>query len=140
MSVNSNPQPQARRRSRLVLRALAQAALLPLVVAPFLFLPAGTLAWEMGWIVLTAFVLGTLSMSLLPALWEPDLAQERLSPGPDAKAWDRKLTAWTNAFLILGLLPLAGADHRFGWSAVPAAAEWTGRGVSCWATSSLPGR
>ena len=112
-SVGRPTTPQAQ---RLFLRAVAQAALLPLVVGPFLFIPAGRVAWPMGWAALGVFVAGTLALSLVAAGRHPGLAEERLKPGAGAKRWDRVLTSVANALLIAGVLPVSGLDHRFGWS------------------------
>ncbi len=102
MSTEFGNAESALQTRRFVVRAFTQALFLPLVVGPFLFVPAGTLAWPMGWVVLVIFVAGNLGLSLLAAFREPDLAEERLTPAAGAKNWDRFLTSATNLLLIAG--------------------------------------
>jgi len=116
MNVESGGLPDTAKRQRLLGRALIQVAVLPLVVGPFLFIPAGTLAWPMGWAVLGVFVGGSLALPLAAAARCPGLAQERLKPAAGAKKWDRLLTSAANLLLIAVMLPVSGLDHRFGWS------------------------
>lgn len=108
--------------SRLVLRALLQAVALPLILSSFLFLPAGSLNWPMGWALLTAYVAGIFGTTLLVLKREPELAQERLSSHGPAERWDPFLTSAAKVLSIVVMPPLAGFDHRFNWS--PPLAGW----------------
>ena len=90
--------------------------MLPLVVGPFLFIPAGTLGWPMGWAVLLIYVTGTLALSLTAATLDPGLAEERFKSGEGAKKWDWLLTAVANFLLIAVMLPVCGFDYSLLWS------------------------
>jgi protein-S-isoprenylcysteine O-methyltransferase Ste14 len=115
-------QPPRIDRRRLVVSLLG----VPLFLALFLFLPAGTWAWADGWL----FVLVFLTSCLLAALYvwrvNPELLAARVNPHRGTKGWDKPLLA---AFLLtaLAIFPVAALDAgRFRWSAVPGWARLLG--------------
>ncbi len=108
--------------SQLFLRAILQSAILPLILSPFLFLPAGTLNWLMGWVLLGAYVVGILGTTLLNIWREPELARERFTPKGKPERWDPLLTNLAKILSFVVMLPVAGFDHRFNWS--PHSAGW----------------
>ena len=63
----------------MVVRALLQAVALSVILSPFLFLPAGSLNWPMGWALLVAYIARIFGMALLNIWREPELARERNS-------------------------------------------------------------
>ncbi len=108
--------------SKLFLRALAQALLLPFILSPFLFLPAGRLDWPMGWALMGAFVVGLFATTMLVVQRDPGLAQERFDAPASARSWDWVLTTAAKVFSIVIMLPVAGLNLRFGWP--PPVALW----------------
>ncbi len=102
--------------SQLVLRAFLQAVILPLILSPFLFLPAGTLNWPMGWALLGAYVVGIFGTTLLNIWREPELARERFTPKGKPERWDPLLTNLAKILSFVVMFPVAGVDHRFNWS------------------------
>jgi protein-S-isoprenylcysteine O-methyltransferase Ste14 len=83
-----------------------------------LFLPAGNLTWEKGWLFLLVFV--TLSIVILLYIWcaNPELlvARSRLRW---AKGWDMIVSSITIAAL-LAIFPVAALDdERFHWCPQP---------------------
>jgi protein-S-isoprenylcysteine O-methyltransferase Ste14 len=97
-------------------RVLIQAALVSLLLALLLFLPAGRLDWYFGWVMLGLYVIGNFGTMLLLLRFEPDLAKERIEIPGEIKKWDRVLTGIPKVLLLLVMLPLAGLDIRFGWT------------------------
>jgi protein-S-isoprenylcysteine O-methyltransferase Ste14 len=102
-------------RRRLVLSLLGMA----LFFALFLFLPAGSWTWEMGWLFILAFT--TLGALAWLYLWRvnPEVLAARVNPHQGTKPWDKVLLG---LFFLTGLatVPVAALDAgRFHWSALP---------------------
>ncbi|MEO6395408.1 MAG: isoprenylcysteine carboxylmethyltransferase family protein [Devosia sp.] len=114
--------------SSAVLKSLFALAVTLVVMGVILFVPAGTLDWPRGRWFCVAFVSATLIAVAL--LWrlnsEIFAARSRIQPG--TKSGD-----YVFLILILGgfffILPVAGLDFRFGWSAVPDWIVWLGYGL-----------
>ncbi len=107
-------------KRRLILRAVLQAAALPLILGIALFLPAATLSWPLAWALLAAYVGGMLLTNLWLVMRHPGLARERLIIPRSSERWDLRLIQITNVLLLGITLPLSGVDHRLEWSpAVP---------------------
>ncbi len=107
-------------------RHAAQALVLLLMGGIFLFLPAGTLAWGMGWVMLAVYVSGIFLTSALLARFRPELAKERLSKAENIKPWDMPITTLTKILSIPVMLTLAGLDRRFSWSSIPQSVQFVG--------------
>jgi protein-S-isoprenylcysteine O-methyltransferase Ste14 len=102
-------------RRRLVLDLVGIA----LFFALFLFLPAGTWAWEKGWL----FILACVALGVLAWLYvwrvNPEVLAARINAHEGTKRWDKVLLG---LFFLTGLatIPVAALDDgRFHWSAVP---------------------
>ncbi|HTJ57310.1 MAG TPA: isoprenylcysteine carboxylmethyltransferase family protein [Devosiaceae bacterium] len=107
-------------QGRELVQAFISLAATFLVMAALLFVPAGTLAWALGWWFLVAF--GVLTAIAIVWLWRvnPEIfaARSRLTR-PGTKGWDLVLV-----ILLLGcfaaVLVVAGSDSgRFHWSETP---------------------
>lgn len=86
-----------------------------------LFLPAGTLNYWQGWAFLGVFAM----VSLVPTLYlgrvDPATVERRMHAGPAAEARVVQKAVVAGIVLsLIGMLVVAGLDHRFGWSSVPA--------------------
>jgi protein-S-isoprenylcysteine O-methyltransferase Ste14 len=97
------------------------------IIGAALFLPAGSLAWDRGWLYL-----GTLSCLMAAALAyfltrDPALLEKRMRMRERRDAQRRCIAA--SYVVIAPLLLLPGLDWRLGWSQVPAAATWAGLAV-----------
>jgi protein-S-isoprenylcysteine O-methyltransferase Ste14 len=113
-SATDTPAPDEKRR--LVFRAAAQSAAQVPVMALALFAPAGTLDWPAAWAVLAVYIAGSLLLNLWLIARHPGLARERLVIPRATEPWDVRLTKVSNFLLLACLLPLAGLDHRLGFS------------------------
>jgi protein-S-isoprenylcysteine O-methyltransferase Ste14 len=107
--------PEGINRRRLALDLLGIA----LYFALFLFLPAGTWAWEKGWL----FLLVCVTLGVLASLYvwrvNPEVLAARINPHEGTKGWDKVLLG---LFFLTGLatVPVAALDAgRFRWSVVP---------------------
>lgn len=120
----SNPEID---QSVLLEKVLAQTAFLLLMLGLALFLPAGRLNWLIGWVMVVLFVAGNSGTLLVLIFIDPGLAKERIEVPGEMLPWDRVLTGIPKVLLILIMLPLAGFDHRFGWSEpFPVGIQWAG--------------
>ena len=80
-----------------------------------LFIAAGKIRYQAGWIYFAVCIVGLL-VHAAAAAGNPDLARERSKPGPGAKSWDKKILG-ISALLTMAAYALAGLDSgRFGWS------------------------
>jgi protein-S-isoprenylcysteine O-methyltransferase Ste14 len=98
---------------------LAQFALgLPVFLALSLFLPAGTLAWEKGWLfVMVILVVGTAAAVYL---WRvnPEIYVARSRFRKGTKRWDAILLSFLFPVMIGIFVVAALDDGRFHWSSV----------------------
>lgn len=101
-----------------VRRSLISLAFVLVVMGLLLFLPAGTLNWPLGWWFVASFVL-SIVISML-ALWRlnPEIFVARSGVQRGTERRDYVFIALI-AIGFLGVLPVAGLDFRFGWSAMP---------------------
>jgi protein-S-isoprenylcysteine O-methyltransferase Ste14 len=80
-----------------------------------MFLAAGRLDYWQGW-VFTGIILTHVFMAALIFSDTPDLAKERLNPGPGIKWWDKIFWAFFATF-SLAIFVVAPLDAgRFGWT------------------------
>lgn len=106
--------------TRMAEKSLYRKALIRFVgfsvaAAACLFGSAGTLHWWNGWVVL-AF--GSLIAILVATVFRksPDLLEERMNAGKEAKAWDKVIVPVLAGILPILSLVLAGLDKRLGWT------------------------
>ncbi len=98
----------------------AQAAIVFLVYAVPLFLPAGLAAWPAAWLFLGLWFGFWLLLLAWLAQHNPDLLHERLRvTAADQKGWDRVFSVLINLTLFAWLLFIGFDARRFHWSPVP---------------------
>ncbi len=112
---NSNQSPQGIDRRSFVLRLLS----LPLFIALFLFLPAGTLNWSKGWLFI-AIMLGVISAVILfLQRVNPEVIAARSRIHKGTKSWDKILLSVYFPAMSAVLTVAALDDGRFHWFPVP---------------------
>jgi len=102
---------------KLALNALVKYVCGLLLMGLLLFLPAGTLAWGRGWLLMGLLFLPMLALGIVLCLKAPQLLRKRLNSreGEDAQ----KRVVALSAFVFLLGFAAAGLDFRFGLSKVP---------------------
>ncbi len=106
--------------SNLYLRAAGKFLQLPVILALFVFLPAGTLDYWEGWLFSAVFIACSLAITLYLAVKDPQLLERRMNVGPGAEKEPTQKTIMIGALLIFAAMPVLSAiDHRLGWSSVP---------------------
>ncbi len=94
-----------------MLRLLSQFAIIIAVI----FLSAGTLRWQMGWMVLGLYFLVLVS-SVVVIRIDDEFIENRTRIDERTKGWDKLLAGILRVLSPAGLLMIAGLDHRLKWS------------------------
>ena len=111
----SDKPPQGINRRRLVLRLIC----LPVFIALFMFLPAGTWAWPKGWLFVLV-LLGVISaVFLVLHRVNPEVIVARSRFHEGTKGWDKTLLCFYFPAMSAVLLMAALDDSRFHWFPVP---------------------
>ncbi len=105
-------------------QALAKFASGLAVVGLLLFLPAGTMLWWRGWLLMAILFVPMFVAGLVMLANAPDLLRKRLDARED-EAEQRTVVA-LSAIMFVTSFVLAGLTFRFGWPALPAWASWVG--------------
>ena len=120
---DSDKPPQGINRRRLVLRLIC----LPVFIALFMFLPAGTWAWPKGWLFVFV-LLGVISaVFLVLHRVNPEVIVARSRFHEGTKGWDKILLSFYFPAMLAVILAAALDDGRFHWFPVP----WWVCGVGC---------
>lgn len=107
-----------------------------------LLLSAGRMDYLAAWVYLGVSLLSNAARCFI-LREHPELARERLGPGPEAEGWDRRLLG-IGFLLTIATLIVAGLDaDRFGWTprqswiwmAVGTFVTLVGSGLFLWAMS-----
>jgi len=87
-----------------------------------LFLPAGTFNYWQAWVFIAVFTLATIAPTIYLARTNPEALQRRMNGGPAAEARPiQKIVVFCGFSGLFAMTVLSAFDHRYGWSAVPAA-------------------
>ena len=104
---------------KLLISALTKVTCGILLVGVLLFLPAGTLAYEKGWLFMGSLFVPMLIAGFVMLFKAPDLLKKRLDA--KEKQGDQKAVVAISGLMFIGGFVVAGFDHRFGWSCMPLA-------------------
>ncbi len=105
-------------------QALAKFASGLVVVGLLLFLPAGTMLWWRGWLLMAILFVPMFVAGLVMLANAPDLLRKRLDARED-EAEQRTVVALSAVMFVTSFV-LAGLTFRLGWPALPAWASWAG--------------
>jgi len=89
-----------------------------LMVGALIFLPAGTLGYTGGWLLMGLLFVPMLVAGFVMMAKSPALLEKRLDV-KEKQATQKGVIAWSGLMFLVGFI-LAGLDHRFGWSEIPA--------------------
>ena len=112
---------------KLFFQAITKYLLGLLLVGLLLFLPAGTLRYPGGWLLLAVLFGPMLPAGLVLLGRRPELLRRRLNarePEPE----QRRVLAWS-ALMFLAAFVLAGLNFRFGWLPLPDWLRYAAAGV-----------
>jgi len=111
----------------LYLKAMGGLAILFLVMASLLFLPARTFAYWQAWVFLAVYFSASIAISLYLITSDPALLARRMSGGPFAeKEPAQRVIMSITSLAFVGLLVLPAIDHRLRWSELSPGAALAG--------------
>ena len=94
------------------------------IVGLLLFVPAGTLAWWQGWLLMGILFVPMFAAGLVMMYKAPDLLRKRLD------AWEgeseQKAVLALSALMFVAAFVIAGLGVRFNWIMLPSWATWIG--------------
>lgn len=102
---------------KLAIHALIKFVCGLLLMGLLLFLPADTLAWTGGWLLMGLLFVPMMALGIFLLRKEPVLLQKRLN-SREAEDTQKKVVGLSALVFLLGFV-LAGLDFRFGWTKVP---------------------
>ncbi len=104
--------------------ALLKFAIGFVIVGLLLFVPAGTISWWQGWLLMAILFAPMFVAGLVMMAKAPDLLRKRLSADEDED--EQKAVLALSAVMFIAAFVVAGLGHRFGWLAFPDWASWVG--------------
>ena len=87
------------------------------LVGLLLFLPAGTLAWRQGWLLMGILFVPMFIAGLVMMKKNPELLRKRLDARE--KETEQKAVLALSGGMFLAAFILAGLNYRFGWIVLP---------------------
>ena len=102
-----------------VCKYLAGVVLLGLLI----FLPAGTLRFPNGWLLMALLFIPMLCAGVVMMLRDPALLEKRLKA--KESEGEQKEVIWQSGVLFIAAFVLAGLNFRFGWLSLPKWIVWT---------------
>ena len=92
-----------------------------------LFLPAGTLRWWQGWLLMGILFVPMFVAGLVMMAKSPELLRRRLN-AKEEQTEQKQVIAWSGLMFLAAFL-LAGLNFRFGWIVLPRWLVWTAAGL-----------
>ena len=93
-----------------------------LMVGLLLFLPAGTIAWWQGWLLIVILFVPMFIAGLVMMQKSPDLLRKRLDVRE--KESEQKAVIALSGLMFLTAFIVAGLNFRFQWIVLPAWVSW----------------
>ena len=111
----------------LLTQALAKFFLGVIVLGILIFLPAGSLHYWQGWLLMGILFVPMFVAGLVMMVRNPDLLRKRLS-AKEQEA-EQKTVVRLSGLLFIAAFAVAGLNWRFGWWVLPDRAVWVAAGV-----------
>ena len=108
---------------KLLLSALAKFTCGLLLVGALIFLPAGTLNFGKGWLLL-GLLFGPMLVAGFVMLFKTPAFLEKRLDAKEKRDAQKSVLAYSGLMFIGGFV-VAGLDYRFGWSSMPTAVTVT---------------
>lgn len=89
-----------------------------------LFLPAGTIRWQEGWLLMIILFVPMFLAGLLMYFKAPDLLRSRLK-AKETQSEQKDVIRYSGLMFLLAFI-VAGLNYRFGWITMPRAIIWIG--------------
>ncbi len=102
---------------KLIIEALTKFACGVLLVGLLIFLPAGTLDYTYGWLMMGILFIPMLIAGFVMLAKSPDFLRKRLD-AKEKQGKQKGVVAFSGLMFVAGFV-VAGLDYRFGWSQMP---------------------
>lgn len=102
---------------KLLIRALVKFVLGVVLVGVLLFLPAGSLGYQNGWLFMGLLFIPMLVLGVVLLRKAPALLEKRLN-AKETEGTQKGVVAISGLLFFFGFI-IAGLDFRLGWSSVP---------------------
>lgn len=109
---------------KLLKEAIIKIAAGIVLMGLLLFVPAGTLRWREGWILMIILFVPMFLAGLLMYFKAPDLLKSRLS-AKETQSEQKDVIRYSGLMFIAAFV-VAGLNYRFGWISMPRAVVWIG--------------
>ncbi len=103
-------------------QAISKFVLGVLIVGVLLFLPAGTLRWREGWLLMGILFVPMFFAGLVMLKRSPDLLKKRLSA--KETEGEQKQVVRFSGLMFLAAFIIAGLNYRFQWIVLPGWVPW----------------
>ena len=106
------------KKTKLLFSALTKFLCGLVLVGALLFLPAGSFAYAGGWLFIALLFIPMIILGVVLFVKAPALLEKRLG-AKEKENTQKGVVALSGLLFLVGFI-VAGLDHRFGWSHVPA--------------------
>ena len=114
-------------KKNLFLQAVAKFLLGVVLVGVLIFLPAGTLRFPGGWLLMGILFVPMFGAGIVMLVKNPSLLEKRLQ-AKEQERTQNVVVKLSGLMFIVGFV-LAGLDFRFGWLPLPGWVNWVGAGL-----------
>ena len=112
---------------QLFFQALGKILLGIVLVGLLLFLPAGSLQYWQGWLLMGILFVPMFCAGLVMLAKNPELLRKRLSAKEEEK--EQQTVVKLSGLLFIAAFVVAGLNWRFGWCVLPDWAVWVSAGL-----------
>ena len=114
-------------KNKLFLQALGKFLLGVVVIGLLLFLPAGSLQYWQGWLLMGILFVPMFCAGLVMMAKNPELLRKRLTAKEAEK--EQRTVVKLSGLLFVAAFVVAGLNWRFGWCVLPDWAVWVSAGL-----------
>ena len=114
-------------KNRLFLQAIGKFLLGVIAIGLLLFLPAGSLKYWQGWLLMGILFVPMFCAGLVMMVKNPELLRKRLNAQEEEK--EQQTVVKLSGLLFIAAFIVAGLNWRFGWCVLPDWAVWISAGV-----------
>ena len=114
-------------KNRLFLQATGKLLLGVIVIGLLLFLPAGSLQYWQGWLLMGILFVPMFCAGLVMMVKNPELLRKRLNAKEEEK--EQQEVVKRSGLLFVASFVVAGLNWRFGWCVLPDWVVWASTGL-----------
>ena len=114
-------------KNELFLQALGKFLLGAVVVGLLLFLPAGSMQYWQGWLLMGILFMPMFCAGLVMMAKNPELLRKRLNAKEEEK--EQRTVVKLSGLLVVAAFVVAGLNWRFRWCVLPDWAVWVSAGL-----------